>query len=42
MDNLDRYTYEIFERDPVKYREYEQAIYLALLDKRKEDNEQNP
>lgn len=34
MDNLDKYTYEIFEKDPVKYREYQRAIKLALLDKK--------
>lgn len=32
-DNLDSYTYEIFERDPVKYHLYQEAIELALLDK---------
>lgn len=32
-DNLDSYTYEIFERDPVKYHLYQQAIELALIDK---------
>lgn len=34
MDNLDRYTYEVFEQDPVKYREYQRAIKLALIDKK--------
>lgn len=34
MDNLDQYTYEIFEKDPVKYLEYRRAIKLALLDKK--------
>lgn len=33
MDNLDSNTYEVFEKDPVKYREYQRAIYLALLDR---------
>ncbi|TIB95209.1 NPL4-domain-containing protein [Wallemia mellicola] len=33
LDNLDSTTYEIFEKDPVKYQKYEQATYLALLDK---------
>lgn len=42
MDNLDRYTYEIFEKDPVKYREYQRAIYLALLDRRTDGNDQKP
>ncbi|KAG8763650.1 methyltransferase protein [Ceratobasidium sp. 423] len=32
MDNLASMTYEVFERDPVKYRQYEQAVYRALLD----------
>ncbi|XP_065210237.1 protein arginine N-methyltransferase 5 [Planococcus citri] len=34
MDNLDRYTYEVFEQDPVKYREYQRAMKLALIDKK--------
>ena len=25
MDNLESQTYEIFERDPIKYREYERV-----------------
>ena len=25
MDNLDSHTYEIFEKDPLKYQEYEQV-----------------
>ncbi|CAE6507758.1 unnamed protein product [Rhizoctonia solani] len=32
MDNLASMTYEVFEKDPVKYRQYEQAVYRALLD----------
>lgn len=32
-DNLDTYTYEIFEKDPVKYALYQKAIELALIDK---------
>ncbi|EFA85493.1 protein arginine methyltransferase [Heterostelium album PN500] len=31
MDNLESQTYEIFERDPVKYLEYKNAIRKALL-----------
>jgi hypothetical protein len=27
MDNLESQTYETFERDPVKYREYERACF---------------
>ena len=33
MDNLESRTYEIFEKDPVKYTEYQRAMYLAILDK---------
>ncbi|CAE7123581.1 unnamed protein product [Rhizoctonia solani] len=33
MDNLASMTYEVFEKDPVKYRQYEQAVYRALLDR---------
>lgn len=32
-DNLDTYTYEVFEKDPVKYKLYQQAIEAALIDK---------
>lgn len=32
-DNLDSYTYEIFEKDPIKYLNYQKAIELALLDR---------
>lgn len=32
MDNLESATYEVFERDPVKYQQYEDAIYKAVLD----------
>lgn len=30
MDNLGSATYDVFERDPVKYRQYEEAIFLAV------------
>lgn len=30
MDNLESQTYEIFEKDPVKYREYQNATYEAI------------
>lgn len=30
-DDLEAATYEVFERDPVKYRLYEEAIHAALL-----------
>lgn len=32
-DNLDTFTYEIFERDPVKYILYQNAIQAAIIDK---------
>lgn len=32
MDNLESATYEVFEKDPVKYKQYEDAIYQAILD----------
>lgn len=33
MDNLESQTYEVFEKDPVKYSEYERAITQALIDR---------
>ncbi|KAJ3090438.1 hypothetical protein HK102_003760 [Quaeritorhiza haematococci] len=33
MDNLESATYEVFEKDPIKYREYERAIRRALEDR---------
>lgn len=33
MDNLESGTYEVFEKDPVKYSEYQKAIHLALIDR---------
>jgi protein arginine N-methyltransferase 5 len=32
MDNLESQTYEVFERDPVKYQLYEDAVHAALKD----------
>jgi len=32
MDNLQGITYHTFEQDPVKYSNYEEAIYRALVD----------
>ncbi|XP_068144653.1 protein arginine N-methyltransferase 5 [Drosophila tropicalis] len=32
-DNLDSYTYEVFEADPVKYKLYQEAVQQALLDR---------
>merc|ERR1719188_1913685 len=37
MDNLESQTYEVFEKDPVKYSEYEKAIKAALMDLVKEE-----
>lgn len=37
MDNLETDTYEGFEKDPIKYQQYEEAVYRALMDRR-----QNP
>ncbi|KAF7316878.1 Protein arginine N-methyltransferase [Mycena chlorophos] len=37
MDNLQSVTYQTFEQDPVKYRNYEEAIYHALVDWTGED-----
>jgi len=33
MDNLESSTYEVFEKDPVKYELYFEAVKLALIDK---------
>ena len=33
MDNLEGTTYEVFERDPVKYALYEEAVFKALMDR---------
>ncbi|OWK09480.1 PRMT5 [Cervus elaphus hippelaphus] len=33
MDNLESQTYEVFEKDPIKYSQYQQAIYKCLLDR---------
>ncbi|WOO84808.1 Protein arginine N-methyltransferase 5 [Vanrija pseudolonga] len=39
MDDLGSATYDVFERDPVKYRQYEEAIYLAIVEKAAEGND---
>ncbi|XP_072169677.1 protein arginine N-methyltransferase 5-like [Diadema setosum] len=31
-DNLESQTYEIFEKDPVKYTRYQEAVYKALME----------
>ncbi|CAL1544868.1 unnamed protein product [Lymnaea stagnalis] len=33
MDNLESQTYEIFEKDPIKYSQYQKAVYEALKDR---------
>lgn len=33
MDHLESVTYETFEKDPVKYARYQEAVYKALLDR---------
>merc|ERR1712232_104770 len=33
QDNLESQTYETFEKDPVKYAQYEQAVYRCIQDK---------
>ena len=33
MDNLEGETYEGFEKDPIKYRQYEEAVFRALMDR---------
>ncbi|KAK3907651.1 Protein arginine N-methyltransferase 5 [Frankliniella fusca] len=37
MDNLESHTYEVFEKDPVKYTEYQQAMFKAITDRVPED-----
>lgn len=37
MDNLESQTYEAFEKDPVKYSQYEKAIVRALEKAPKQD-----
>jgi protein arginine N-methyltransferase 5 len=37
-DNLESITYEVFEKDPVKYDQYEKAIILALEARDAESN----
>lgn len=42
MDNLESQTYEVFEKDPVKYRQYEEAVYLALMDRKDQQSAEKP
>eukprot|EP00003_Mantamonas_plastica_P002952 TRINITY_DN1235_c2_g1_i1.p1 TRINITY_DN1235_c2_g1~~TRINITY_DN1235_c2_g1_i1.p1 ORF type:complete len:703 (-),score=243.77 TRINITY_DN1235_c2_g1_i1:16-2124(-) len=39
MDNLESQTYETFEKDPIKYRQYEEAVYQALLERHSNQEE---
>lgn len=32
MDNLESQTYEVFEKDPVKYTQYQTAIHEAICE----------
>ncbi|XP_031846759.1 protein arginine N-methyltransferase 5 [Nomia melanderi] len=41
MDNLESQTYEIFEKDPVKYTQYQTAIHQAILGIMSETNDKN-
>ncbi|XP_065187901.1 protein arginine N-methyltransferase 5-like [Sycon ciliatum] len=36
-DNLESQTYEVFEKDPIKYKQYQEAVYRALLDRVSEE-----
>ncbi|NXF12848.1 ANM5 methyltransferase, partial [Smithornis capensis] len=40
MDNLESQTYEVFEKDPIKYCQYQQAIYKCLLDRVPEEEKE--
>ncbi|NP_001084480.1 protein arginine N-methyltransferase 5 [Xenopus laevis] len=40
MDNLESQTYEVFEKDPVKYSQYQQAVYKCLLDRVPEEEKE--
>lgn len=37
MDNLQSQTYEVFEKDPVKYAQYEAAIRAALAERHRDE-----
>ena len=37
MDNLESQTYETFEKDPIKYRNYERAVHDALVDRKEKE-----
>ena len=40
MDNLESQTYEVFEKDPVKYAQYEKAMTAAMTDMISEEDKQ--
>uniref|UniRef100_A0AAY4B3E4 Protein arginine N-methyltransferase 5 n=1 Tax=Denticeps clupeoides TaxID=299321 RepID=A0AAY4B3E4_9TELE len=40
MDNLESQTYEVFEKDPIKYSQYQQAVYKCLMDRIPEDQKE--
>lgn len=40
MDNLESHTYEVFEKDPVKYSEYQAAMLKAIVDRIPEDQKE--
>uniref|UniRef100_A0AAR2K2G9 Protein arginine N-methyltransferase 5 n=2 Tax=Pygocentrus nattereri TaxID=42514 RepID=A0AAR2K2G9_PYGNA len=42
MDNLESQTYEVFEKDPIKYSQYQQIIYIADRKLRVYAVEKNP
>jgi type II protein arginine methyltransferase len=33
MDNLELSTYDVFEKDPIKYQQYQEAVRQALVDR---------
>jgi len=33
MDNLESGVYEVFEKDPIKYKLYEEAVFKALMER---------
>lgn len=41
MDNLESHTYEVFEKDPVKYTEYQNAMLKAIIDRVPEDQKKD-
>lgn len=41
MDNLESNTYEVFEKDPIKYQQYQEAVRRALVDRVSEVDKDN-